>query len=369
MGKILKCISPVDGSVFAQRPIASDSEIAQVVSAARKAQAEWRQVSIRERERYCSAVVDAMISMKDEIVPELAWQMGRPVRFGGGELRGFEERARYMISIAEEALADVVPPPETGLTRYIRREPVGLVFVIAPWNYPYLTAVNSVIPALMAGNAVFLKHASQTMLVGERFQTACLRAGLPEGLFCNLVLSHEQTARILEEGLVDRVNFTGSVASGRTVQQSAAATFGGIGLELGGKDPAYVRADADIEYTASQLVDGAFFNSGQSCCGVERIYADMRVYEEFLDAFVARARGFVLGDPLVEETTLGPMGSYAAADFVRQQIRDAVAAGHLERHHGSHVWHAQGRGRHHRNRRQRDAEDSASGRLRDELKR
>ena len=327
MGKILKCISPVDGSVFAQRPIASDSEIAQVVSAARKAQAEWRQVSIRERERYCSAVVDAMISMKDEIVPELAWQMGRPVRFGGGELRGFEERARYMISIAEEALADVVPPPETGLTRYIRREPVGLVFVIAPWNYPYLTAVNSVIPALMAGNAVFLKHASQTMLVGERFQTACLRAGLPEGLFCNLVLSHEQTARILEEGLVDRVNFTGSVASGRTVQQSAAATFGGIGLELGGKDPAYVRADADIEYTASQLVDGAFFNSGQSCCGVERIYADMRVYEEFLDAFVARARGFVLGDPLVEETTLGPMVSSAAADFVRQQIRDAVAAG------------------------------------------
>lgn len=327
MGKILKCISPVDGSMFAQRPIASDSEIAQVVSAARKAQAEWRKVSIRERERYCSAVVDAMISMKDEIVPELAWQMGRPVRFGGGELRGFEERARYMISIAEEALADVVPPPETGLTRYIRREPVGLVFVIAPWNYPYLTAVNSVIPALMAGNAVFLKHASQTMLVGERFQTACLRAGLPKGLFCNLVLSHEQTARILEEGLVDRVNFTGSVASGRTMQQSAAATFGGIGLELGGKDPAYVRADADIEYTASQLVDGAFFNSGQSCCGVERIYADVRVYEEFLDAFVARARGFVLGDPLVEETTLGPMVSSAAADFVRQQIRDAVAAG------------------------------------------
>jgi len=327
MGQTIKCISPVDGSLYAERAMAREAEVSDAVAEARTAQAQWAGVSIAERARYCTAIVDAMLEMREEIVPELAWQMGRPVRFGGGELKGFEERARHMISLAHDALTPIVPDHREGFRRYIERVPVGLVFVIAPWNYPYLTAVNSVIPALMAGNAVLLKHASQTLLVGERFQRAADRAGLPKGLFRNLVLSHAQADRLIAERRVDRVNFTGSVASGRTIERAAAGTFLGVGLELGGKDPAYVRADADMAYTAEQLADGAFFNAGQSCCGVERIYVDAGVYEDFVAALVAVVRSYRLGNPLHPESTLGPMVSARAADFVRTQIASAVAGG------------------------------------------
>jgi len=273
------------------------------------------------------AIVDEMLKMHDDIVPELAWQMGRPVRYGAAELNGFAERARHMIEIAPDALAAVWPSETEGFDRYIERVPVGVVLVIAPWNYPYLTAINTVVPALMAGNAVLLKHASQTLLVGERFQTACDRAGVPAGLFRNLILSHEQTGNLLAEGLVNRVNFTGSVPSGRTIARAAAGSFTAVGLELGGKDPAYVRSDANIAFSVEQLVDGAFFNSGQSCCGIERIYVNESVHDEFLESFVAITREYVLGSPLDEEVTLGPMVSAASAVFVADQIRDAVHKG------------------------------------------
>ncbi len=244
-----------------------------------------------------------------------------------GELRGLEERAHHMISIAEESLAPLVILGGDGIRRTIKREPLGLLFVIAPWNYPYLTAVNSIIPGLMAGNAVLLKHASQTLLVGERFQMACDGAGLPSGLFANIVLSHEQANRIISDGLVNRVHFTGSVGAGRIVESSAGGAFVGVGLELGGKDPAYVRADVDLDFAVEQLVDGCFFNSGQSCCAVERIYVDRSIYSQFVDAFVKATRQHVLGDPMDDQTTLGPMISARAADFVRKQIDEAVQSG------------------------------------------
>ncbi|MGO9741022.1 MAG: aldehyde dehydrogenase family protein, partial [Roseiarcus sp.] len=274
MRETQKCVSPVDGRLYAERPIVREDEIGAALARARWAQREWRKTSIAERARYCLAAVDAMLAMRERIPAELAWQMGRPIRYGGGELSGFEERARYMIGIAEEALAPIDPGPKEGFRRWIAREPMGLVFVIAPWNYPFLTAVNSVVPALMAGNAVILKHAAQTLIVGERFQQAFDAAGLPSGLFQNLALSHAQTAKILSSGLVDQVNFTGSVAGGRAIETAAAGRFLGVGLELGGKDPAYVRADANLQHAIETLVDGAYFNSGQSCCGIERIYVD-----------------------------------------------------------------------------------------------
>ena len=268
-----------------------------------------------------------MLSMRDQIVPELAWQMGRPVRYGAGELRGFEERARYMIAIAPEALAAIDPGPKPGFHRLIKREPLGTVLVIAPWNYPYLTAVNSIIPALMAGNSVILKHATQTLLVGERFAEAFRLANLPQGLFQNLVLDHGQTAAIIGSGRVQQVNFTGSVAGGRAMEAAASGHFLGLGLELGGKDPAYVRSDADLAHSVENLVDGSFFNSGQSCCGIERIYVHRSVYPEFVERFVALTRQYVLGSPLNEATTLGPVIKQSAAEFVRRQISDAVAMG------------------------------------------
>ncbi|MDR6928582.1 aldehyde dehydrogenase family protein [Pseudomonas sp. BE134] len=327
MTATIQLISPVDGRVYAERSYSDSTQIEQALTAATTAQAQWKRRPLSERAAFCSAVVDAMLAMKTDIVRELAWQMGRPVRFGAGELRGFEERARHMIAIAPEALAAIEPTPVSGFRRHIQRDPLGTVLVIAPWNYPYLTAVNTIIPALMAGNSVLLKHASQTLLVGERFAEAMAHANLPAGLFHNLLLDHSQTAAIIGSGRIHQVNFTGSVGAGKVMETAATGRFLGIGLELGGKDPAYVRADANLDHAVENLVDGSFFNSGQSCCAIERIYVDKKIYPAFIERFAALTRQYVLGNPLDEATTLGPMVTPAAADFVRGQIAAALAQG------------------------------------------
>ena len=323
----IRILSPIDGSIVAERTPVADAPLAAAIGAARAAQRAWRKTSIAERAAFCLAAVDAMLAMQESIVPELARQMGRPVRYGAGELRGFAERARHMVSIAEHALAPVDPGPKEGFKRWIQRDPLGLVLVVAPWNYPFLTAVNTLVPALMAGNAVLLKHASQTLLVGERFQAAFDAAGLPKGLFQNLVLTHEQTARLIDTRMVDQVNFTGSVAGGQAIERAAAGRFLGVGLELGGKDPGYVREDADMGHAVETLVDGAFFNSGQSCCGIERIYVAKSRYNEFIERADALTKAYVLGNPLDEATTLGPLVKAEAAAFVRGQIDGALRAG------------------------------------------
>jgi len=321
------CISPVDGREVVRRASASAVEIAEAIASARMAQAEWRRVSVAERAKVLSKAVDAMLAMRPEVGPELAWQMGRPVRYGGNELGGFEERARAMIGMAESALADIVPQPKAGFKRYIAREPVGIVLTVAPWNYPYLTAVNSVVPALMAGNAVILKHAAQTLLVGDRFQAAMDAAGLPKGLFRTLTLSHDDTTKLISSGGVDQICFTGSVSAGQAIERAAAGTFAGVGLELGGKDPAYVRSDVDLAHAIENVVDGAYFNSGQCCCGIERVYVHADIYDKFVDGFVSLTKQYTLGDPLDQNTTLGPMAQSRLAKTVRDHIGEAVSKG------------------------------------------
>ena len=327
MAETLKCITPVDGSVYVERPLAGEAEIAEALARARAAQAAWRHTPLAERQALLSAAVDAFVAKKTEIAEEIAWQMGRPVGQCPGEVAGFEERARHMIAIAPEALGDIAVEPKEGFTRFIRRDPLGVVFVVAPWNYPYLTAVNAVIPALLAGNAVLLKHSHQTPLCAERFAEAFAAAGLPAGLFRHLHLSHAATAKLVGSEGVDFVSFTGSVPGGHAVQEAAAQRFIGTGLELGGKDPAYLRADVKLEHAIENVIDGAFFNSGQSCCGIERIYVHAEVYDAFVEGAVELTRGYVLGNPIEPGTTLGPMVRASAADFVRGQIADAVAAG------------------------------------------
>jgi acyl-CoA reductase-like NAD-dependent aldehyde dehydrogenase len=322
----VQIVSPIDGRVYAERPVATGEQIATAVAKTRRAKEVWGEITVKERVKFLEHFLDALISKNDEIVPELAWQMGRPVRYGG-EKRGVEERSRHMIGIAEDSLKPSVRPDKAGFERWIAREPLGTVMVIAPWNYPYLTAVNSIVPALMAGNAVILKHASQTLLAGERFAEAFKAAGLPDGLFQNLVLNHADTEKLIGSGQIDHVNFTGSVEGGRRIERAAAGTFATLGLELGGKDPAYVRADANISYAAENLVDGSFFNSGQSCCGVERIYVQASIYDRFVRDFVEAARGWTLGNPLEAETVVGPMATGRFADLVRGQTLEALRKG------------------------------------------
>jgi acyl-CoA reductase-like NAD-dependent aldehyde dehydrogenase len=327
MTDMLRTISPVDGSVYVERPYASDKEVDQALGRAHQAQPAWARVPVAERAAVCTRFVDAFLARRQEIEPELSWQMGRPVTAARGELGGFEERARYMIGVAEEALADVDPGPKEGFHRFIRHEPLGVVLVIAAWNYPYLISVNSVVPAIMAGNAVVLKHSAQTPLCAERYRDAFATAGLPEGLFQVLHLTHAGAERAIGDPGVDFVAFTGSVSGGHAVQRAAAGRFVGTGLELGGKDPAYVRADAALEATAAGVVDGAFFNSGQSCCAIERVYVHDSLYDPFVEACVEEVRRYRLGNPLEPETTLGPLVRTAAADLVREHIEEAVGAG------------------------------------------
>jgi acyl-CoA reductase-like NAD-dependent aldehyde dehydrogenase len=329
MNETLKIISPVDGSVYAELPLADDKAVLTTLMAARAAQRKWREIPVAERVKIGAAFTDAMVADKARVSKELAWQMGRPIRYGPGEMRGFEERARYMLSIAAETLADIDVGPKAGFTRFIRREPLGVVLNLPAWNFPYMTALNAVLPALLAGNTVVMKHSSQTALVAEHFADCFARANLPKDVFQVLHMSHEATDRAIRTGLVDQVGFTGSTAGGRAVMASIAGApnFPASCLELGGKDPAYVRPDVDIAFAAENIVDAGFFNSGQSCCAVERIYVHADVYDRFVEAAVAVVNGYALGSPVDEATTLGPVVRTRAADFVRDQVAKAVARG------------------------------------------
>lgn len=332
MGQVLKCISPIDGSVFAERTALDRDAAVAAAGRARAAQADWAARPLQERIDLVMAGVAAVGAMNDEIVPELARMMGRPVRYGG-EFGGFNERATYMAGIARDALADIAVGEDETFKRYIKRVPHGVVFVVAPWNYPYMTAINTVAPALIAGNTVVLKHSTQTLLVGERMARAFHSAGVPEDVFQNLFLSHDVTNDLIAGKAFDFVNFTGSVAGGQAMERAAAGTFTPVSTELGGKDPGYVMDDADLDAAVETLIDGAMFNSGQCCCGIERIYLHESLYDDFVAKAVEIVKGYKLGNPLDPETTLGPMANVRFADEVRAQIAEAVATGavaHIE---------------------------------------
>lgn len=327
MSKIRATVSPVDGSVYVERPLATTADVQHALEKAVTAQAEWRKTSIAERAEIGRKAVDVFLANQEAIAEEISWQMGRPIRYAAGEVAGLAERAHHMIAIADSALANIELPKKDGFIRYIKREPLGVALVIAPWNYPYLTAINAVMPAIMAGNAVLLKHSAQVPLCCERFQQAFDAAGLPDGVFQYLHLDHADTEALIASLHIDYVAFTGSVPAGAMVERAAAGRFIGVGLELGGKDPAYVRHDADLDQAVETTIDGAFFNSGQSCCGIERIYVHASLYDAFVEKAVALVKQYTLGRPDDPETTLGPVVKASAAEFVRAQVADAVAQG------------------------------------------
>ena len=322
----VKCISPIDGSVFAERPCLPQNQAFAATARARAAQRDWAHRPLQDRIDLVRAGVAAIGAMNAEIVPELAHQMGRPIRYGG-EFGGFNERASYMADIAASALAQTEIEDSDSFRRLIKRVPHGVVLVVAPWNYPYMTAINTVAPALIAGNTVVLKHASQTLLVGERMAVAFQAVGIPEAVFQNVFLDHQTTSALIAANSFGFVNFTGSVGGGRAMEHAAAGTFTGLGLELGGKDPGYVMEDADLDAAVETLIDGAMFNSGQCCCGIERIYVSEVLYEPFVVKAVEIVSGYTLGNPLDPDTTLGPMAHLRFADEVRAQTAEACAEG------------------------------------------
>lgn len=320
-------ISPIDGRPVVRRAYASEAQISQALANAQGAQPAWHALGIQARGRIVAAAVDHVVAAKDEIARAITIQMGRPLRDAPGEVDGFAARARHMIAIADDALAPIAAPAQPGFTRFISREPIGVVLTIAPWNYPLLTAVNSIVPALMAGNTVILKHSDQTPLCAELIDRAFRDAGAPRGVFQYLHASHDITQRLIRAPEIGYVSFTGSVRGGRIVEESAAGRFIGVGLELGGNDPAYVREDANLDAAAETLVDGAFFNAGQSCCGIQRIYVARGVHDAFVERAAALTHRYVLGNPLQLDTTLGPVVRARAAAEIREVVAQAVGAG------------------------------------------
>ena len=324
--KPIQLISPVDGSVYAERmPLTLDAAKA-AAARAKAAQKGWAARPLAERIALVKAGVANLNANAKKIVEELAWQMGRPTRFGG-EFGGVNARTEYMSEIAAATLAPQIIENSDKFRRFLAREALGVVFIVAPWNYPYLTTINTLVPALIAGNTVVLKHASQTMLVGERLAEAFHAAGIPEDVFQNVVLDHATTEHLIAGRAFNFVNFTGSVAGGQAIERAAAGTFTPLGLELGGKDPGYVRADANLDAAVDTLMDGAMFNAGQCCCGIERIYVHESLYDAFVEKAVAWVKALKLGNPFDADSTLGPMANKRFAAVVRGQIAEAVAAG------------------------------------------
>jgi len=327
MSDTLKTISPVDGRIYVERPLETAAGIDRALNLAQRAQPAWGALPLPIRCEILGDAVAAFVAQASDIATEITWQMGRPISHAPREVRGFEERARYMLTTAPPAFFGLEHGDRVASRRQIKRIPLGVAVVVAPWNYPYLTAVNAVLPALIAGNAVVLKHSHQTPLCAERFREVFVSAGVPAGVFQYLHLSHADTLGLISDWRVASACFAGSGLSGRAVIAASAAGSANSVLELGGKDPAYVRSDANLTQAIETLTEGAFFNAGETRCGIKRIYVAAPRYDDFIAGFVDLTKRYRLGSPLDSETTLGPVVRTSVAEAVRAQVKDAVAHG------------------------------------------
>ncbi|MGH7440781.1 MAG: aldehyde dehydrogenase family protein [Polyangiaceae bacterium] len=305
--EVLVVDDPFTGQVACTVPQANDAAVGVVLDRARERARAWRESRLADRIALCERAIVAMEAGAEAIAASITRMMGKPLSQSRGEVKGMAARARHMMSIAETSLADLPLSPLAGFERRIVREPLGVVVDLPAWNYPLLTAVNCVIPAVLAGNAVVVKHSPRSPLCGEHFANAFAEAGAPAHLVQALSCSHATSERMVGDARVDHVVFTGSVFGGHRMVEAAAKRFLHPILELGGNDPAYVAPDCDLEKTAENVVDGAMYNAGQSCCAVERVYVHESVYEAFLERVVPIARAYVLGDPTDDATTMGPV--------------------------------------------------------------
>jgi acyl-CoA reductase-like NAD-dependent aldehyde dehydrogenase len=323
-------VSPIDGQVAFHFDYLDLGSARATIERARAAQRAWKRTPMAERVALVLRAMDAFDQKVNQHTEQITRMMGKPLAEARGEAKTMRARAEVLCNLAERALADEVLPPLPGASihRFIRHEPVGVVLDIAAWNYPLLVPIGVVAGSVLAGNAVLIKHAPQTALVGRQIADAFAAAGAPEGLVSDLLCDHSTIAELLATRTIDQVAFTGSVRGGHEVFRTVAQhDFMAVGLELGGKDPALVLPDCDFEFTVPNLVEGAFYNAGQSCCAIERIYVHADLWDRFLEAYVVETRKLVLGNPLDAATTLGPVVNPAAAARVREHVAAAIAGG------------------------------------------
>ncbi len=324
---LLRVDDPATGELAARVELTPVEALDGLLTRAQAASRTLAAMSVAERVALCERFLTAFEAAGETIARDVSRMMGKPITEARSEVRTTGARARYMMSIAAEALAEIRVPANPGFEMSIERAPVGIVLDIVAWNYPLLIAVNVVVPAVLAGNAVILKHSSRTPLCAAHFADAFARAGAPAGAVTPLVADHATTADLAARHEIGYVAFTGSVEGGFEISRAASGRAVDVGLELGGKDPAYVRADADVTSVASALAEGAFYNAGQSCCAIERVYVHREVYEPFLGAAAAAAAAWRCGNPGDPATQLGPMAQPRGLQTVAAQVEDALAKG------------------------------------------
>ncbi|GAO16017.1 hypothetical protein UVI_02055960 [Ustilaginoidea virens] len=321
-------VSPTTNEPILTRQGASAVDLDLMPKVATEAFRQFRKTTLKARQDLVRKFLKELAAHEAELAHELTAQMGRPIAFAGKEIATAIKRAEYLLRISDQALQDTDGDEEKGFKRFIRKVPVGPVLVIFAWNYPYLILVNSLIPAILAGNTVILKPSPQTPTIVEHVAEYFARAGLPEGVLqyfhCGSPTMMESLVR---DPRIAHVCFTGSVAGGLAVQKAASDRVVNVGLELGGKDPAYVRADVDIAWAAEEIVDGAIFNSGQSCCSLERVYVDQSIHDAFVEAVQDVLKGYRLGDPFDEATHVGPVVSKRSKQTIESHVRDALDKG------------------------------------------
>jgi acyl-CoA reductase-like NAD-dependent aldehyde dehydrogenase len=326
-GGTLVVDDPFTGEAACTISLADDVTVSSTLDRARDAARAWRNTSMAERAGLCERATKAMEARAQHIAADITRMMGKPIAQSLGEVKTCAARARHLIGAADPALADVVLPPVTGLERRVVREPLGVVFDLPAWNYPLLTAVNCVVPAVLAGNAVVVKHSPRTPLCGEHFARAFADAGAPPHLVQALSCDHATSERIVGDPRIDHVVFTGSIFGGKRIVEAAKGRFLHPCLELGGNDPAYVAPDCDLAHAVENVVDGAIYNAGQSCCAVERVYVHKAIYARFLDAAEPLVRAYVMGDPGSEKTTLGPIAQPHHVPELEALVEDARGVG------------------------------------------
>ncbi|KAL8879920.1 MAG: hypothetical protein Q9198_002562, partial [Flavoplaca austrocitrina] len=326
--EIITTISPSTNKAILTRSGLADPELALLPATATQAFIDYRQTPLKKRQQVVAKALELLDDRQDVLAKELAEQMGRPIAYGAKEITTAVIRGKYLLKISDDALKDTEGEPENGFKRYIQKLPIGPVLVIFAWNYPYLILVNSLIPALLAGNPVILKPSPQTPTIAEHIHGIFSEAGLPPNVIQYFHSgSMAQIENIAKSPQIRLICFTGSVAGGLAVQRAAADRIVSVGLELGGKDPAYVRADVEVKWAAEEIVDGAIFNSGQSCCSVERVYVAEKIHDKFIAAIQEVLKSYKLGDPLSRDTNVGPVVSKRAAELINSQIQDAINKG------------------------------------------
>ncbi len=326
----LKVRSPYSNEVVYETNYMKLSDAHNLLKITHNAQKDWSRVPLETRITSIQKVIDYFYTNFEKIAKNITLQMGKPITQSRNEIKGMIARIKVMMELAPKELSPEIIPTEGSNFMQIARQPVGLVFIISPWNYPLLTTVNTLIAAVLAGNTVIIKHSPYTPLCGKMFEDAFETAGL-KNIVNDCLVTLEDCQDLLTDPLISYVNFTGSVASGKFVYEkivsSRTTDFIDVGLELGGKDAIYLAEDYDVKQAAESLMDGAMYNAGQSCCSVERIFVHKNLYDDFLQHSCKFLQNYKLEDPLLDSTTMGPLTLPTADDILKSQVEDAVAQG------------------------------------------